>query len=97
MAKRHDYKAACWHNDCCLSALQVVTADLREAGGLQSKVQGVDAVCWALGTTAFPSARYRQASLSICCYGATSLLQTETCSGMRRVCLAPTPCITALE
>jgi hypothetical protein len=72
--KRRDHTTSCQQSHQRPYVLQVVTADLREAGGLQDKVQGVDAVCWALGTTAFPSARYRQASLRVCCYGATSLL-----------------------
>eukprot|EP00878_Enallax_costatus_P001844 GHUV01002002.1.p1 GENE.GHUV01002002.1~~GHUV01002002.1.p1 ORF type:complete len:298 (+),score=86.12 GHUV01002002.1:151-1044(+) len=38
--------------------LEVATADLREPGGLSSVVDGVDAVCCATGTTAFPSNRW---------------------------------------
>lgn len=36
---------------------QVASADLRSPAGLDAAMEGVDAVCWAIGTTAFPSAR----------------------------------------
>lgn len=39
--------------------LQIVTADLRNQQGLDEIVRGVDAIAWALGTTAFPSARWK--------------------------------------
>lgn len=39
--------------------LEIRVADLRSSTGLQDAVSGVDAVCWAVGTTAFPSSRWR--------------------------------------
>jgi uncharacterized protein YbjT (DUF2867 family) len=38
--------------------LEVATADLRDPSGLSTVVTGVDAVCCATGTTAFPSTRW---------------------------------------
>lgn len=46
----------CCHFDGWLQ--QIRAADLREASGLSDTFAGVDAVCWTIGTTAFPSSRY---------------------------------------
>lgn len=39
--------------------LQIRAADLREASGLSDVLAGVDAICWTIGTTAFPSSRWK--------------------------------------
>lgn len=57
----------------CGMALQVATADLRDASTLPPVVSGVDAVCCCTGTTAFPSDRCAAAFCHCALLGCASL------------------------